>query len=75
MTLGLGLVPIALHDVLERLRLVGHLGHHVDGAHDGLVEVAVPQQFRVVHHHVLQARPHGPHEILVLYLQALTQVT
>ena len=53
--------------------LKSHLSHDVHGAHDDLVQVPVLEQRRVLHEHVLEARPHLAAQRRV-HVQSLAQV-
>ena len=46
MALGLGLVSILSHDLLEGDFETQDLGHDVNTAHDDLVEMPIPHQVR-----------------------------
>ena len=61
MTLGLRLVTILSHDLLECDLETQDLGHDVDTAHDDLVEVTVPHQIRGLHG-ILETCPHSVKE-------------
>lgn len=62
MALGLGLVAILSHDLLERDVETEDLGHDVDAAHDDLVEMAVSHQVWCLQHGILEAGPHSVRE-------------
>lgn len=75
MALGLWLVAVALHDVLEVQRLLRHLGHDVHGAHQQLVQVAVAHQVRALCQRVFKAGPHLAAQIFVVHLQLVTELS
>ena len=58
MALGLGLVAVLPHDLLEGYVESQDLGHDIDAAHEDLVEMTVPHQVRGLQHGVLEAGPH-----------------
>ena len=59
MALGLRLVAILPHDLLEGDVQSEHLGHHVYAAHDELVQVAFPHEVSRANHGLLKAGPHS----------------
>ena len=73
--LGLRLVAVALHDVLEIQWLLRHLGHDVHGAHQQLVQVAVAHQVRALCQCVFKAGPHLATQIFVMHLQLVAQLS
>ena len=59
MALGLRLVSVLPHDLLEGDVQPHDLGHDVDTAHDDLIEVSVSHQVRGFQHGILKTRPHS----------------
>ena len=58
MALGLRLVAVLSHDLLEGDVEPHDLGHDIDTAHDDLIQVSVPHQVRGLEHGVLKTSPH-----------------
>jgi len=57
MTPSLRLQSIALHDVLEGTVFGGDFSHHVDRAHEQLVQMTVYEHPGMRHQSVFEARP------------------
>ena len=59
MALGLRLVTVLPHDLLESDLETQDFGHDIDTAHDNLVKMSVPHQIWRLQHGKLETCPHS----------------